>query len=181
VHAQRDWDQNIQHDQKIRVGFERHDTVEANAYSEFQAEEHRTTHGDRKTEIRASDHLTVGDSQHIKIGTGQFVEAGNEIHLSSGLKVVLEAGSELTFKAGGSFVKLDASGVTMAGPVIKVNSGGSPGKGAGAAPILPGKVKAADTDKAGDLLIQAQKQALQQAAHSALPVCEICQQAGAKV
>ncbi|MHB0806727.1 type VI secretion system Vgr family protein [Stutzerimonas nitrititolerans] len=150
VHAQRDWDQNIEHDQKIRVGFERHDTVEANAYSEFQAEEHRTTHGDRKTEVRASDHLTVGDSQHVKIGSGQFVEAGNEIHLSSGFKVVLEAGSELTFKAGGSFVKLDASGVTMVGPVIRVNSGGSPGKGAGAAPIFPVLPKPADTAPIGE-------------------------------
>ncbi|WP_313308187.1 type VI secretion system Vgr family protein [Stutzerimonas nitrititolerans] len=150
VHAQRDWDQNIEHDQKIRVGFERHDTVEANAYSEFQAEEHRTTHGNRKTEIGANDHLTIGDSQHVKIGIGQFVEAGNEIHLSSGLKVVLEAGSELTFKAGGSFVKLDASGVTMAGPVIKVNSGGSPGKGSGAAPIFPVLPKLADTAPIGE-------------------------------
>ncbi|MDF5810702.1 type VI secretion system tip protein TssI/VgrG [Pseudomonas aeruginosa] len=38
VHAQRDWDENIEHDQKIRVGHERHDTVEANSYSEFKAE-----------------------------------------------------------------------------------------------------------------------------------------------
>uniref|UniRef100_UPI00406BA990 bacteriophage T4 gp5 trimerisation domain-containing protein n=1 Tax=Stutzerimonas balearica TaxID=74829 RepID=UPI00406BA990 len=165
----------------IRVGHERHDTVEANSYSEFKAEEHRTTHGDRKTEIRANDHLTVANSQHLKIGTGQFIEAGNEIHLSSGLKVVLEAGSELTFKAAGSFIKLDASGITMVGPLIRMNSGGSPGKGSGAAPVLPGKVKAADADKAGQLLIQAQKQALQQAARTALPICEICQQLEAKV
>ncbi len=181
VHAQRDWDENIEHDQKIRVGHERHDTVEANSYSEYRAEEHRTTHADRKTEIRANDHLTVGNSQHLKIGTGQFIEAGNEIHLSSGLKVVLEAGSELTFKAGGSFIKLDASGITMVGPLIRMNSGGSSGKGLGAAPILPGKVKAADADKAGQLLIQAQKQALQQAARTALPVCEVCQQLEAKI
>ncbi|MEZ6867797.1 bacteriophage T4 gp5 trimerisation domain-containing protein, partial [Pseudomonas aeruginosa] len=40
VHAQRDWDENIEHDQKIRVGHQRHDTVEANSYSEFKAEEH---------------------------------------------------------------------------------------------------------------------------------------------
>ncbi|ESR00759.1 type IV secretion protein Rhs [Stutzerimonas chloritidismutans AW-1] len=181
LHAQRDWDENIEHDQKIRVGHERHDTVEANSYSEFRAEEHRTTHADRKTEIRANDHLTVGNSQHLKIGTGQFIEAGQEIHLSSGLKVVLEAGSELTFKAAGSFMKLDASGITMVGPVIRMNSGGSPGKGSGAAPVLPGKVRAADADKAGELLIQAQKQALQQAARTALPICEICQQTEAKV
>src|SRR5690606_19484525 len=30
IHAQRDWDQNIQHDQKIRVGNERHERIEAN-------------------------------------------------------------------------------------------------------------------------------------------------------
>ncbi|MGY4826860.1 type VI secretion system tip protein TssI/VgrG [Stutzerimonas chloritidismutans] len=181
LHAQRDWDENIEHDQKIRVGHERHDTVEANSYSEFRAEEHRTIYADRKTEIRANDHLTVGNTQHVKIGTGQFIEAGQEIHLSSGLKVVLEAGSELTFKAAGSFMKLDASGITMVGPVIRMNSGGSPGKGSGAAPVLPGKVRAADADKAGELLIQAQKQALQQAARTALPICEICQQTEAKV
>ncbi|QQN49533.1 type VI secretion system Vgr family protein [Stutzerimonas balearica] len=173
LHAQRDWDENIEHDQKIRVGHERHDAVEANSYSEYKAEEHRTTHADRKIEVRANDHLTIGNSQHLKIGAGQFVEAGNEIHLSSGLKVVLEAGSELTFKAAGSFIKLDAGGITMVGPLIKMNSGGSPGKGSGAAPVLPGEVKAADADKAGEVLVPAQRQALLRAT----PRCEVCEQA----
>jgi type VI secretion system secreted protein VgrG len=172
IHAQKDWDENVEHDQKIRIGHERHDTVEANSYTELKAEEHRTTHKDRKTEVRANDHLTVATTQHVKLGTGQFVEAGNEIHLSSGLKVVLEAGAELTFKAAGSFIKLDASGVTLVGPQIKINSGGGPGSGTGAAPILPGKVLAADSDKAGELLILAQRQALMRAT----PRCEICEQ-----
>ncbi|WP_439886661.1 type VI secretion system tip protein TssI/VgrG [Pseudomonas sp. MBLB4123] len=173
IHAQRDWDENIEHDQKIRIGHERHDRVEANSYSEFKAEEHCTTHADRKSEIKANDHLNVGNNQHIKIGTGQFINAGSEIHLSSGQKVVLEAGSELTFKAAGSFIKLDAGGITMVGPIIKINSGGGPGSGSGAAPVLPGKVKAADADKAGELLIQAQKQALLQKK----PLCAICEAA----
>ncbi|AVO53315.1 type VI secretion system tip protein TssI/VgrG [Ectopseudomonas mendocina] len=167
VHAQRDWDENIEHDQKIRVGNERHDTVEANAYSHFKAEEHRTTHGDRKTEIKANDHVTVGDSQHIKLGNGQFIKAGQEIHLSSGLKVVLEAGSELTLKGGGSFIKLDGGGVTLVGPVIKINSGGAPGNGSGAAPIMPGAAKPADADVPGALL----KQRLREE----LPIVELCQ------
>ena len=150
IHAERDWDENIEHDQKIRIGNERHDTVEANSYSEFKAEEHRTTHLDRKSEIKANDHLTVGNNQHIKIGTGQFINAGNEIHLSSGLKVILEAGSELTFKAAGSFIKLDASGITLVGPIIKFNSGGAPGSGSGAAPSPPILPKPADTAPVGD-------------------------------
>ncbi len=128
VHAQRDWDENIEHDQKIRVGHQRHDTVEANSYSEFKAEEHRTTHAERKVEVRASDHLTVANDQHLKIASGQFVEAGQEIHLSSGLKVVLEAGAELTLKGGGSFLKLDASGVTLSGANVRVNLRRQPGQ-----------------------------------------------------
>ncbi|HHO8317215.1 TPA: type VI secretion system tip protein TssI/VgrG, partial [Pseudomonas aeruginosa] len=169
VHAQRDWDENIEHDQKIRVGHQRHDTVEANSYSEFKAEEHRTTHAERKVEVRASDHLTVANDQHLKIASGQFVEAGQEIHLSSGLKVVLEAGAELTLKGGGSFLKLDASGVTLSGANVRVNSGGSPGSGA--APLLPGPLRQADSDKAGALLTPAQINTLKRNA----PFCEECE------
>ncbi|MBX8533090.1 type VI secretion system tip protein VgrG, partial [Pseudomonas cichorii] len=54
IHARRNWDQSIGHDQKIHVGNERHDRVEANSYSEFRAEEHCTVNADRKVEIRAN-------------------------------------------------------------------------------------------------------------------------------
>ncbi|MBA4244997.1 MAG: type VI secretion system tip protein VgrG [Pseudomonas sp.] len=180
IHAQRDWDENIEHNQKIRVGNERHDTVEANSYTELQAEEHRTTDLDRKVEVRANDHLTIAVTQHNKIGTGQFIEAGNEIHYNAGSKVVIDAGMELTASGGGSFLKLDPSGVTLSGATIKMNSGGGPGKGSGAKPILPGQVKPADADKAGGLLIQAQRQALRYAASRAQPFCAICQLMGLK-
>ena len=171
LHAQRDWDENIEHDQKIRVGNERHDTVEKNSYSEFKAEEHHTVYADRKVETRANDHLTVGVNQHIKIGTGQFIDAGQEIHLSSGMKVVMEAGAELTLIGGGSFMKIDAGGVTLSGPVINMNSGGSPGSGTGAAPLMPGVLKQADADKAGQVLTPAQINTLKRNA----PFCEECE------
>ena len=169
------WDQNIEHDQKIRVGHQRHDSVEADSYSEFRAEEHRTTHGDRKSEVRASDHLSVGQNQHVKIGQGQFIEADNEIHYHAGSKVVIDAGMELTAKGGGSWLKLDPSGVTLSGAQIRFNSGGSAGQGSGARPILPGQLKPAAADKAGYLLIPAQQQALKRAAIQAQPFCAICQ------
>ncbi|MBK3870249.1 type VI secretion system tip protein VgrG [Pseudomonas stutzeri] len=181
LHAQRDWDENIEHDQKIRVGNERHDTVEANSYSEFRAEEHRTTHADRKTEVRANDHLTVGNSQHVKIGTGQFIEAGNEIHYYAGSKVVIDAGMELTASGGGSFLKLDPSGVTLSGATIKMNSGGSAGTGSGVNVIAPRIPWAADQDKAGakpklalaNTQLQLARKARQIAA-SRCPICEAC-------
>ena len=155
LHAQRDWDENIEHDQKIRVGNERHDSVEANSYTELKAEENLTVKTERKVEVKPDDHLTVGQNQHIKLGTAQLTKAGREIHLKAGQKMVIEAGSELTLKAGGSFIKLDPSGITISGPLAKINAGGAPGKGSGIAikpPVLPG---AADKDKAGNLLDEA--------------------------
>ncbi|KIZ36299.1 bacteriophage T4 gp5 trimerisation domain-containing protein, partial [Stutzerimonas stutzeri] len=146
---------NIEHDQKIRVGHERHDTVEANSYSEFRAEEHLTIAGDRKVEVKPDDDLTVGQTQHIKLGTAHLTKAGREIHLKAGQKMVIEAGIELTLKAGGSFIKLDPGGITVSGPLARINAGGSPGKGSGIkikSPVLPGM---ADSDKAGSLLEQA--------------------------
>ncbi len=181
LHAQRDWDENIEHDQKIRVGHERHDTVEANSYSKFRAEEHRTTHADRKTEIRANDHLTVGNNQHLKIGTSQFIEASNEIHYYAGSKVVIDAGMELTASGGGSFLKLDPSGVTLSGATIKMNSGGAAGTGSGVNVVAPQVPWAADQNKAGakpklalaNTQLQLARKARQIGA-SRCPICEAC-------
>ncbi len=155
IHAQRDWDENIQHDQKIRVGHERHDTVKAASFTELRAEEHLTIASDRKVEVKPDDHLTIAQAQHIRLGTAQLTKAGREIHLKAGQKMVIEAGVELTLKAGGSFIKLDPGGITVSGPLARINAGGAPGKGSGIKikpPVLPG---VADSDKAGSLLEQA--------------------------
>ncbi|HIF9342595.1 TPA: type VI secretion system tip protein VgrG, partial [Photobacterium damselae] len=48
--------------------------------------------------------------------------------------------AEITLKAGGSFIKIDGSGVSIVGSKINLNSGGSAGSGsgyAGSAPALP--------------------------------------------
>ncbi|WP_339490371.1 type VI secretion system Vgr family protein [Pseudomonas sp. EL_65y_Pfl2_R95] len=152
VHAQRNLDENIEHDQKIHIGSERHDTVEANSFTEFKAEEHITIHGERKVETKANDHLNIGVSQHTQLGTAQLTKAGREIHLKAGQKIVIEAGVELTLQAGGSFIKLHSDGISMVGPIIRYNAGGSPGKGTGIAALLPAIPLPADMDKAGKLL-----------------------------
>src|SRR5690606_10502302 len=48
-----------------------------------------------------------------------------------------EAGNELTLKAGGSFIKLDPGGVSLVGPQVKINAGGSAGKGSGFTLLSP--------------------------------------------
>ena len=121
VHAQRDWDERIGHDQRSEIGHERHQRIRGNSYSEFHAEEHRITHGERRLEVRADDHLSITESQHLRLDTSLLVEAGSEIRLQAGQRVILEAGARLTLRVGSSFVQLNGGSVTLVGPSIQVN------------------------------------------------------------
>ncbi|EGH25061.1 Rhs element Vgr protein, partial [Pseudomonas amygdali pv. mori str. 301020] len=90
-------------------------------------------------------------------------------------KLIIEAGLEITFKAGGSFIKIDAGGVTVSGSQVKLNSGGSPGKGSEAAPLLPDLAVQPDRGDSGEMLAPAQTQAIKRK-----PFCEECAQASEK-
>ncbi|OZB06710.1 MAG: type IV secretion protein Rhs, partial [Marinobacter sp. 34-60-7] len=117
-----------------------HLTVENNRFSQTKGNSHHTTDGEHRERIGADYSLTVNGSHHSKQGKDQLVEAGTEIHHKAGMKIVIEAGAEVTLKAGGSFVKVDPSGVTISGPLVRMNSGGGPGSGRGVGvrePLLP--------------------------------------------
>ncbi|KHL68377.1 type IV secretion protein Rhs [Pseudomonas flexibilis] len=137
LHAQRDWEQHVRHNLGMRIGNRHRETVQANSHSERRGEEQRIIHGNRLVELKADDHLSTQGSQHVKLGQGQFIEAGREIHLNAGERLVIEAGSELTVQAGGSFIRLDAGGVSLVGPQVKLNAGGSAGQARTAQPRLP--------------------------------------------
>ncbi|MGP7735772.1 hypothetical protein ACTZQ0_15905, partial [Oceanimonas smirnovii] len=149
---------------------------------------HSRTDGDR--------HEQVGGSRHTELGSQELLKAGREIHLAAGQKMVLDAGAELTLNAGGSMIKLDPSGITLLGPAINMNTGGSPGKGSGVAALLAGlpvNVEEVAVGKVPDsaqpqqvthqeILITHQailKQAslLRQAAKTGQGVCEVCEAA----
>ena len=53
------------------------------------------------------------------------------------MNIVIEGGMQVTIKAGGSSVVLGPDGVSITGTMVKINSGGSPGSGAGASPLSP--------------------------------------------
>jgi type VI secretion system secreted protein VgrG len=129
VHVRNDWKEHVLHDQ--------HRTVDNFSYSLVKGEDQQTVEKDRKIELLSDDHLTVRGSSHESVGRKWLLDTGGEAHVRSGVQAVLEAGSELTLKVGGNFVKLDASGVTIVGPAVKMNAGGAAGNGTGASPLLP--------------------------------------------
>ena len=129
IHVKNDWKEHILHDQ--------HRTVDNFTYTLTKGETHETLKQPRKTELFANDNLTVHADSHTKVDGKWLGKAGVEIHLHAGEKMVLEAGTEMTLKAGGSWIKLDPSGVRMGGSRINLGGGGGPGSGSGAAPELP--------------------------------------------
>lgn len=66
-------------------------------------------------------------------------------------EITLEALNKITLKVGGSFLTIDLSGVTMSGPMVKINSGGAGAGTTSAAIDDPLDAEAADTGEPGYL------------------------------
>jgi len=132
IHSQKDLDLLTENNRTEVINNDSHRTVESNDFSHIKGNDHATVDGEMRESIGSDYSLTVNGSHHSKQGKNQLIEAGSEIHHKAGMKIVIEAGAEVTLKAGGSFVKVDPSGVTVSGPMVKMNSGGGPGSGSGA-------------------------------------------------
>ena len=110
----------------------------------------------------------VADARDLK----DQVQEKLKRHVSDLLKVSMkdiEADSELTVKAGGSFIRLDASGIAISGPLARINAGGAPGSGSGIAIKMPRVPGMADQDSPG-----APPEAVAANPPPRQPVCEEC-------
>jgi type VI secretion system secreted protein VgrG len=146
LHAQKDLDLLTQNNRTEVIKNDSHLTVDNHRKAHIKGNDHVTVDGEKRESIGGDSSLTVSGSHHGKQGKNQLIEAGSEIHHKAGMKIVIEAGAEVTLKAGGSFVKVDPSGVTVSGPMVKMNTGGGPGSGTGASaqvPEMPKLIKAA--------------------------------------
>ncbi len=81
--------------------------------------------------------IKAGTDMHLKVGMNTGVDSGMNVHIKGGMNVVIEAGVMITLKAGPASVVLGPDGVSITGPLVKINSGGSPGAGSGASPVAP--------------------------------------------
>jgi type VI secretion system secreted protein VgrG len=65
------------------------------------------------------------------------ISAAGSVHIKAATGIVIDGGVSLTIKAGAAFIVLDASGVSIVGPMVKNNSGGSAGSASSAAKASP--------------------------------------------
>jgi type VI secretion system secreted protein VgrG len=187
VHAQKDLDLLTEHNRTEVIRNDSHRTVENDAFRRIKGSDHSTVDGEKREKTGKDHNFNVTGTLHLKAGNAWLSDSGTELHIKSGQKAVIEAGSEITLKAGGSFVKIDPSGVAMGGAAIKLNAGGSPGRGSGQkvqVPEMPGLVETnggavapAEVADAGQrpLAEQVDRNTLLAAAAERAPATKTCQ------
>src|SRR5690554_5663685 len=148
IHAQKDLDLLTENNRTEVIKNDSHLTVENDQSKHEKNNSHSTVDAEARISVGADCSQTIAGSFHQKTGRTMASEAGTEVHHKAGAKVVLDAGAELTISGGGSFIKLDPSGVTLAGPGIKINSGGAPGSGRGQGAVAPELPALLDRDRA---------------------------------
>ncbi|WP_415846700.1 bacteriophage T4 gp5 trimerisation domain-containing protein, partial [Vibrio aerogenes] len=131
LHAQKDVETLIENDSTTDIKHDRHETIENNQSGNVKKADHLVIEGEQRIKITKNRTVSVDKAFHQKVAGKQTLDAGSEVHLKGGNSVVLQAGSEITIKVGGTFVKLDPGGVSVVGPAINLNSGGSAGSGSG--------------------------------------------------
>ncbi len=192
IHAEKDYDLRVKNDRKEYIGDDHHLMVQDQAKERIKGSKHLTVYGNDNNHVSGNRSLQVLKELHEKIGKRYLNHTGKEIHLKSGKKIVIEAGDDITIKAGGSFIRLNAGGVTIKGSMVKVNSGGCASKAEKAEPTGPAQPKEADNAIPGQrtelppppnireaiaLDIQtlaAQRATLQEGSRNGTPFCEDC-------
>jgi type VI secretion system secreted protein VgrG len=107
-------------DEKLSVGANRERSVGGN--------ETVTVGGNQEETIGIKHTLTVGADQEVVTGTSAKLTAGLNREVSAALAYKVEATTveitglaSITLKVGGSSIKIDPSGVSILGPIVKLN------------------------------------------------------------
>ena len=151
-HGEKDMDMRIKNDRREWIGRDRHLIVKRDKRQKVERDSHLLVQRDQISAIVRDRHLDISGKQAIRVGgshsftvTGDVIEgfaANHSEHVKrsyylNALELVLEAATGLTIKVGNSYVNIDPSGIQISGPMVMINSGGSPLSGSPATPAPP--------------------------------------------
>ncbi len=129
---------------KTRTGKNVDIVVKGNKIDLVEEDTALVVRGQRAEKVDGDQSLSILENQFEKVTGSYALEAGSQIHLRSAEVFTGEATQDVTMKGPGGFIRIDAMGVTIKGIVVKINAGGSAGKGKGSRPKLPRAPKEAE-------------------------------------
>ena len=84
--------------------------------------------GNRDSIVVQEDQLTrVGRDQHLTVLGDAKQSVSGSMNLAIGPRLVIQASTQITLRVAGSFLTLGPEGVAVSGPMVRINSGGTPG------------------------------------------------------
>jgi type VI secretion system secreted protein VgrG len=108
-------------DRDLVIGGTRRAMVEGDSHHRMEANHSEQVDGTLST--------TVEQDLLERIGGSHALGAGSRLDLRSGGEIVGEGADDVTLAGPGGFVRIDASGVSISGTLVRINAGGSAGKG----------------------------------------------------
>ncbi|MCG8312894.1 MAG: type VI secretion system tip protein VgrG [Pseudomonadales bacterium] len=151
IRSEKNFDVRIKNDRKTQVENDVHVAVAADSFTAINKDLHTTIQGSDNLAVGNNFSFNVGGDFHLKVAGAKVTQAGNQLHIKGGMKTTLQAGTTLSLAVGGSFITLDPSGVSIAGPLVRINEGGSATPASGASPVAPKSPVLPDDDNTGQL------------------------------
>ena len=124
--------QEVVKNESFKVGENLEGAIGKNLTLKIGADTHGTFGGDLILKVGGGAHVAVtadavASAQSIEVDTTQGIKAASstDVHIKAGINLVIDAGMKISLKAGAAFITLGPDGVSISGPMVKINSGGS--------------------------------------------------------
>lgn len=126
IFSQKDYHERCENDHVAKVGANQSLVVGGDQMTVVHGSVHRAIDADFLATVGGNFRNEIGGDHALTVGGNMTQSIGGNLGLIAGGSLVLEA-ADITLKAGGSFIKIDSSGVAVSGTMIKLNSGGAAG------------------------------------------------------
>jgi type VI secretion system secreted protein VgrG len=129
VHAQYDMSTTVEHDETRTVHNNRTKTIDndevtsvGNNRTETVGNNEKITIGkDRVESVGQNETVSIAKNRKETVGQDLEVTVARNITESAGMKIKVSAGVELILEGPGGMIKIDATGVTIQGVLVKIN------------------------------------------------------------
>ncbi|MEE2732108.1 MAG: type VI secretion system tip protein TssI/VgrG [Pseudomonadota bacterium] len=112
---------DVAKDQTITIGENQSESVGADQSISVGGDRGLNVGGDDKTEVSGSQDFKVTGDQTHKVTGKQTMNVTGAITNKSAQKITLQANMSIELKVGGNSIKIDPSGVTITGTMVKIN------------------------------------------------------------
>jgi len=131
------WDLKIGKTAKLQVGTDANAKVGGDLNTAVDGATGLKVGGGLDIKVAGAVALSSGGAMDVDAGGSLTISSVGSVHIKAATGVVIDGGMSLTIKVGGTFIVLDPSGVSIVGPMIKNNSGGSAGSASSATKASP--------------------------------------------